>query len=1481
MRTVNAAITSGELAAVRKDRYSMVVEDNVLRFSNWTTQTNALLDTGVPQHYDSLYANWRTTDGKAWSKLLWDPTTAGSWALSTSGATQIDGAGAATQYHAMVYHSGQYSGLYFPLHDGSGIQIKDSGGASWGPLFGPAFLDSATKIVRVEACCATPSTPQYTIVAVGTHDFTAQLSTIKFWLVTSSTATALSTIIQMPLTEAYSAWYANAKYAARISAVYNGTTGVIWVCANAHPNGNAMIFSVRNGVESRMSRVVTLDPAYGTVTFLPAVLVQVGALFHITGRISYAWADGTSTAFDCYLTSPDCTRWSIGERNYFIQSGDSAGTLFVAGPNPQYVYYGGNLIVSRALATPEQGYNASIKRQSLTSRVMQWSLSQTTNGADKLSAQLQNSDGALPGTLVVRGARVTLGAGQGSTLAQIGVYDLDAPDTSVTEKGRGPLTISARDLASKALIRHNLPIDVDMWGQDAVITTLANTDGMIIRTRADDVLTADPLAPPSNATVSAYDVTLDATNGLRHKGLNNPCIMYADLVDRHDSLMKATVTMPDTSDLYALPSFAFLFGGGDSSFNGVVIPKNASWKTKSKPRVVKSALTAYDPSTNTGGFILESRYTGLWDSDACPKILTELPSHYTTETGYTHGAGEKRDYACLIRARRVMLFQRLYDRSSGTIAGNAKYARIMDYSFDDDAAMFPAGKSRVGLALSTDVWADKTSFAHSAYGDVEVGLTDAKDYETKTADRAVHYATSAVPAGGTGYTKTNTANYTLYNGASVAAVDLRNYLYAGQKVYVNGVIRTINSFVTNSGYYNTIVVDSDAGSITNKVIYIRSGDYWAQASSAAALTSIGADSLWIDPKPTKTIKTMTGWAAFIGNDPAALVYSPRWVDSDGVTHLLLNNTWDATNPTTGASSWKMVMHHNVVGKWRASTDKGLPTAGRMLIENEIVRYAETSVTLWRENLVNPGYANTQWLTYIPTYYAMPLTQTTPSTTIENYSAGGTDDLSGIANAAGLLCEITGRSAGNAGGAIPNVYVVSAGATSGRGYVVIDTLPAGPVLSSDYVIVSGRGQLGTSKSTHASSAAACYYPAPISATSAIASLVAVTKFSAYSGLRMSVKDALTYLCTLAGMRSASFRNYMTGANATTDYALALTTTPQALPLIANVADFVIDAQVHIDATAWLYIDFRSANASAYYYRLALRETATGAVTVGLQAIGSAITSGGSPSAKWLELVEIPVAAAALCPAAADNAWLKVAAQGSRIVVELNGAPLWTFDLDDYAAYRVTSAWGIAVSYSASVSGNACTFGVPELWNEVKSITAQMGGNTSSLIGTLCKKYYIRSRTNAAGGLEFAQWNARDAAGTLQAQLKSHGKNQDDGRVAAHMQVTGKQPGAYIDASYIAQDGYSFAMATNNDLNTVQESKLDAQLRVNEAEQFALQDTIQSTARVAHQPEDSVVIQYAPGGDAPSQAAITAVITAIDWQTSSKGTLMATYKTRGEA
>src|SRR4030095_15927586 len=163
-------------------------------------------------------------------------------------------------------------------------------------------------------------------------------------------------------------------------------------------------------------------------------------------------------------------------------------------------------------------------------------------------------------------------------------------------------------------------------------------------------------------------------------------------------------------------------------------------------------------------------------------------------------------------------------------------------------------------------------------------------------------------------------------------------------------------------------------------------------------------------------------------------------------------------------------------------------------------------------------------------------------------------------------------------------------------------------AGDFVILSGRAQLGTVKQSHGLTEAVCHYPA----TSAIDSLITVKRFSAFAGRRRSVENALFALCHMAGVRSVSFRNLMTGSYAKAPWTGTLTSTAQSLPLISNLADFVLDLDVHLPTSGtWLRVDFRG------YYRFCIRQSSAGQIQVGMQTTSGDLTADGSGD-KWFEL-----------------------------------------------------------------------------------------------------------------------------------------------------------------------------------------------------------------------------------------------------------------------
>jgi hypothetical protein len=1511
-RTVDANISTWEDAGDLNPTETLIVRREVLSFAAFTSQANATLETDVPQTFavrnggTYAYVAYRKTDGTSRLQVI-TLATAANWALS--GGAQVSANTVLVMRNGVFTDASNATWLYTAVASGSQVQLRRQqinaitadpptiSLSNYGPVFGPQLTNTSTLVRRVEAICPTDGG---IAVAIGTHDFANDLSTIQFWyLPDASTALQLDTLIQADLSETYSTWYAAATWATYISAIYDSTAKAVRVIANGHPSGKSMQFSITAGVETPLEAVAPVDPVYGATAFRASGVSKINGLFYLCGRLTQVLSDGTLSTYDCYLTSGDGRLWSVGERSSFLSRYDSAGTLCIdVAANPVKIYYGGNLIVYVADATPVQGYNTSTQQLTLTSKLIpNYSNDFVTGGPHRFTLQLRNEDGALTDHVLLTGIGVMyLSAGQWGTNSLIGAYGIDKPDTGNTNESRDVIKISARDVASCAITGHNVPLAVDWWGQDAWSSDLADDDGLVIKTRTADILTLDA-ATATKADLSEHDATL-GSSGLQYKGLNNPLISYIDMVDTPDVLMKATLLFPDTGSTYALPTFAFLFNADDAGFfNGLAIPKVNAWGSKTKPRIVKSNLKAYDEARDSGGFNFESRYQGLWASnnydsgDAEKKYLQallELPSHYNTETAYTHPAGATRDYAFRVSGRRVQLYWKAHDYAAATCAANAGYTLICEYLFGDDARLYPAGRTRPAFGVSVDALALKQAYAQAAYAAKELTLTSAASYEN-----ASHYTTSGIPPGVDhfgGANAENTAMVAVDAGGFDLNIDLRNYFYPGQVIYIDaGVGFATIGYLDNHGgsIYNWVHFTQAYHATTGSYhFYLRAGTYWAQASSATASKTISGATIWTDPGAKKTYMPLIGWGAFVGNDPASLVYDDGWVRSDGVTHYRLDKGWDPTNPIALPNDWKLELYQNVLGLWRISTAYGIdPAMVHIMIEKELARIAETSYYPFGDTLgdgTNLKTRTAQWVTYIPTYYAYPNAQGSPSQTVYNRVVGGEDDFADIPNAAGLLFEVSARS-GTEEADVPQVYVTGNGASAGRGYVTIDTLPAGPILASDFVTLSGRGALKTTKATHPSTAVVAVAPIPITATAAPASYVTLSRLGCFAGARRTLEDGLKRLCALAGVRVTHFRNLMTGAYAKTPYPLTITTTVQTLPLVTSLADFVLELNAHLDASAWLRIDFRTKTGSAAYYRLALRQATTGCITAGLQTISTDITADGS-GLRWFEYTPpVRISGQNLNAAAADTVALRISVVGGKVSVDANGQHVWDFDPESYVhtdgtSYDVRGAYSVGLSYSATVSGNSATVRVPELWDAMPEVAMNAGANTSAKILKLCSDYQVTSKATSDGGLEFTRFIVRDTGRTLRKAIRTHTHSRDDSQPVGYVLATGNNvTGAYINTDYIAEQGFRAAVIDNTAWETTQQASAAAQLESRKSIESAREETVAFGARMSDEVEDLVPLTYAPGGDAPAQAEINVVITELHW-TRAENVRNATAKVR---
>jgi len=1488
--TLSSDTTSAEAIADQRASIRVTLSDEILRWSEFTIQSTGTLDTNVPQTYlgnvtaPFFYWTGRHTNGKAYVGSL-NMQTVAHWALplAPSGgvaAYQLDGSGAAASYKAMRYGLMNVSGaaeVYVCVHDGSGIQLRhgsvdsvmgdfgDAGIADCGSVFGPAFSNTSSLVRRVEAIC--PTSDGSIIVAVGSHDFDNGFSTIQFWWVepTCGDAHQLDAIIYADLTDTYTTWYGCAKWATYISAVYDLSSHAVRVVANGHPDGQAVTFAVSRGVCTAVRPIIPVDPRYGDTTFRPASISVINELMLLTGRYVYHQADGSTLAFDCFLTSLNGITWSFGERNFAIATSGSRGTILADdSASPVMLYYGGNGTAQIAEATPQYGYNSDTKQLAVVP-LPGWDLTQGVNAPNTLTFSVIDPDGTLfDSALLTRGTVVYLKAGLWSTFDDIAAFTIDAPAEHITfDKGREAVKMTARDLGNKSLARHILPLALDYRGLDTLSSDMADLTGLVLQTPTSDTheLKATDTAQPDLTTIDH----VFGDSGLQDKALNNPLITFADLAEEATWVQTVTVETPDTGDTTALPAVALLWGGTDDGFLGYIIPRASSWaSTKVRPRVVTSNLKPFDGTTGQGPYQFPAGSQGLWVSnnydsgDSALKYLQatlEAPDHYGSEGDFSQSAGEVRDYCLQRSGRRLQLFSRVHDYALATVATRV-WTPISSYTFTDDARMEPAERTRLGLAVNTDTWSKTTVFTHAAYADQELGLTSAVSYLVSS-----QFTTPGMPPGVHHFAWQSGDGHYLEAFTSLGGavhIDLRTYYYPGQVLWetTTGVARTIVAITTDGTYYNVLHLDN---TITNgnRSFNIASGYDWAQASSSQGTTTVWGDTLWLDPHPIKATKLLTGWGVFIANNPTDILFDDGWIDSDGVNHYRLDKGWDiSTNPIAAPNSWKLMLHHNVVGKFRAS-DENIPSSGRMRIEHENVRYRESSYQSRPDTLgdgVTTKTAPVAYVTDIPTYYAIPQTQGAPDTTVKNYTTGTfpttQDDLGHITDAAGMLFEATGRSAGSASSDVPNVYVTGNGNDAGdsnRGYVTIDTLPATGITVKDMVIVSGRGQLGTKKTTHASDAAVCFWPQPISATELADSLVTVSHYGASSGLYRSVEDAIRYLCVLAGVRNVITRNCMTGAYATDPVTLTLTTSPQDLPLVAEMQDFDLRMNAHITSAARLYIDIRG------IYRLSIAEDggALGSLNIGLLDYTNTfgITADGSGD-RWISKVhDAYVSPIELCPAASDTVALRVSVVDESIIVRVNGVNAWTFDLsvmhtDDGATdYSVVQPGPISLSYSASVADNSNQAWVPELWMPIRPIVQGAGGSTASTLRTLMDRYHVRARMQPGGALEFAQFLVRDAAGTTAQGLPLvHEPTSDDSQPATHVSVIGSQSGQYLNTALLASEGYSYKSVSVEGITSVGQAQVEAQLISRESAEFARQATLEGVAKLAHQPEDGLTVAY---------------------------------------
>ena len=1500
-RTVNASIGTAEEGAANKYCLRVVASDELISFASLTTQATGTLDKNVPQSFalraggTYCYVALRRTDGTARLQVGTLATLA-NWGLT--GGAQISSATDLMMRAGVYTDASNSSYVYTAVASGSLIQLKRQqinaitsdpptiSLANYGITFGAALTNTSALVRRVEVICPTAAG---IVVAVGTHDFTNARSTIQFWLLPdASTAVQLDTLLQADLTETYAHWYDCAYWATFVTAIYDSAGASIRVIANAHPDGQSCEFSIRNGVETAFKPVAPVDPTYGRVTFRAASVSQVGSLFYLCGRITFILSDDSAQGFDCMLTSSDALHWSLGEFNFVLQAGDGMGALVVdTASSPTLLYYGGNGFCNTAQAAPGQGYNTATRQMTLYPQVGA-TLGQKSLSPNNFGASFSNTAGALSDDpRMSGGAQLKVQAGQWNTYADVGVFVIDKPNDPVTPAGRQPLSISTRDLGHSSITDYDALLTIDVRGRDSVDSVLDTLDNFTALTRTSDILNVND-SDNSGKDPLDYDVVLNS-GGLLSKALNNPFLARADLAGgTRDLFMRATVSMPNTGDAYAIPTFALLCDvADDGSFLGVLIPKTASYGTKTKPRFIRSNLAPVDEAANTGGFNFETSYQALWlhpDYDAGDvdkkylQACLELASHYSTEIAFAHAAGTIRDYVLRRSGRRLQLTSRLHDYEQATCAQNAAHTLVSEYAFGDDERSILTGRTRPGLGANTDAWAMK-QVGKGLGAKAESTLTDAGEDGSATTLIA-SFDDGRFQSGDNSYCHVYSASPITFNASEVAHI-----LWSGWNQDV-----TIVSYTATDAYSGTLVFTSTwhfpssapwaSGTMPTGGVMVRpNAETWGYSGSRYKSYNVTGGSVQVNPLAGLITESYGGRAAFVTDSTVLSIRHILWTGDSA--ELISGNfpmqmAWDPTGPTLNSkayiNAWRMIMRPNLIYAGYLS-DLGLPTTGLLRTsKREKIRYAQYT---WNK----PGHGNTamvKW-TEVPTFYSALKRQNAGLNTLTQYDNGtiqvGDDwtHISDITPVAGLRVEVTSKT-GTQPAKAKTIRAVSVAAATHGGVMTLDSAIASAIRQAgdngdtgDFSIIDGRAQKGTDLADHDADSALCYVPESITSDNA-ASYVTVSRYAAYAGTHLSVEDALRNLCTIAGVRSVAFRNLMTSAYVNAPYTLTLTTTPQALPLADTLSDFLLDMSVHLDATARLQIDFRTRDGVAAYYRLAIHQPSTGTVQVGLETLSTDVNA--YSGRRWLDLSPaLRVSGVTLGTAAADNVALRVIVLGASISVEINGLHVWTFNLAEMARADGTSyyqqiAYNVLLSYSSTLAGNSCSVRVPELWMACAPVTIKTGGSVGSAIQQLCTKYHACSRITADGGLAFAQFVVRDDGGAFARGITLHEHQPRNMRAPALVLITGDTTGLFFDVTRARAEGFS-AAAQDGKATTTQEANIEAQLVAREAAEQAITEPITTHFRTADEIEDLKTIAYAPANAAaPQQSALQVVVTSID-------------------
>lgn len=1536
MRTITGSNITAQQQAVVNPTVTLTARDEILHFGVAAANAAGTLDTAVPQSFAMrptgalAYAAYRHTNGTAYLRVI-DATAAADYVLPTTSATTIS----CQSMRNAVINEGGTMRLYCATHGAGGVQVRRATLtgttnpvtvtlADYGPLisesYGLAYIDSADVVRRVEAVC--PTDGGGVVVCVGTHDFAAGMSTLQFyWLPDASTVVPLNTLIQMPLGGVYSSWHQTAKYCTFISAIYNSENGSTHVFFNDQVHGRAMTFYIKGGIESALIPVAPISSLSSLVSLWPCSPVKINGVYYLTVRFErrVQVSDTVSkqtVGFDLYLQSADCIHWSLGERSSFLCTAALYGALLMRSDSPSVIYYGGNAQAYAASVTQLQNQSAAAS-VALDDYLSSLTIFESADAADRLEVELINPN-TLGGAMLWdanaqlrRGSTLILGTGYDGTVDEYARYNIDEtskPTATTDADDTGKLAIMARDAGQKRLIDYNLPVEADMRGRLEKVTKLGSLDDLTLKTP---------------------EVDLKATSvGWRHDGLNNPVIAFTDCEEDGDVLMEATVQM-DGANAYHVASIGFVFGADeDGGGNVMLLPKTNSWTlfgTANGPAVRRLNLKDIDPTdpdADDTGWNFTEHVNGLWLSAIASgeggARTAAISGTYRTANAFALTAGTRYDVAVRVSGKRVQIYTKPRV-AAATWSANAHYTLQAEFLFDYRARRSQAGADYCGLALSQDVAASTAIFASSAADDIEQTLTWARN-NALLSDHTVLFATGSTESPSND--KRDIGSLTTTAGLVVG-----EYVRLNIPTHSNQILRIESLDAASIRFTTPYSLAGSPGGVTCQVYRLATADVWGWADCgkknqvATAADELGDLLVPIDPKARKLPRAVKGRGVFITDDNTAA--SIRMLSTDGARFSLYSGYeagsrvgWDPTNPIgkdddysffyggSAPAAWRVVLHHGHMFDGAAS-QYGIPASGYLIVDDELMRYAEFS--FYKRGMT----VQNKW-TIVPVYYAPLAEQGGPTSTIRNWrSSGGAqpgDDLGDIPSVAGMLVEISSKNGGQIDGDKQYYATGSHKETSptvdNTSYITLDTPYENDIRGSDpailnengevdpaltptqkegdLAIISGRGQFGTKKTTHDADAPVLYAPVD---SSGVMPLITVSRFAAMSGRYQALEDAIRQMAALSGQRAVNFRNYMASGYATTPWTGTLSTTPVSLPLVAEVVDFVLMAKVHIPGnntnntgTAGITSERRLNIFFRNYYRLSIQQYATaadyaagrgGAIRIGLATTSTDVAADGAGE-RWLKTIAVPVTdynVAGTVSGSSPNYTLTedtarlvdlmVAVQGGRVVVEINEQPVFTFDLDDLvdtfgtAVWRKDTSGPVQLSYAGTVPSYTASVRVLELGDEVARYTAQKGSSASSNIATLTQDRHVRGRSAQGGAVDFSRFWVRDDLGSLSENQWQHTDGQSDSEQRGHVAIEGNETmGEALNEAFIAAEGYRFGAASNEQVMTPEAGAAEAMLVMRSTAETSMFDEIEAVPLVQAQPEDKLSLSYVPDVSAPS-------------------------------